>query len=231
MDHEHTCVTTLTYDDENLPATLSKRHLQLWFKRIRQQHGKKLRYFACGEYGDKYGRPHYHAIIFGMKHEPRFPKDTHHPLVADTWTLGLTHTDLVSIQAINYVTHYTAKKLGWPKKHFEERLDPETGELYQWQPPFQVMSRRPGLGTKAKKHYHSWATYAVNEGMKLSVPRFYKQHYADTATPNEKEDTEYQKYKHALTSHTNQHTEQQLETKERIHYAKQKFHSALRRYE
>lgn len=41
-----------------------------WLKRIRERYsrtnnGAKLRYFLCGEYGERTDRPHYHAILFG----------------------------------------------------------------------------------------------------------------------------------------------------------------------
>ena len=88
------CFITLTYDDEHLKDlpynpdmypdydpdrdtdklvfhSLDKIHLQNFWKRLRsrldEKYDIKIRYFACGEYGDfeKTGRPHFHAIIFG----------------------------------------------------------------------------------------------------------------------------------------------------------------------
>lgn len=50
---------TLTYSDENCPLSLSKRELQLFWKRLRKAIApRKIKYFSCGEYGDLYGRPH-----------------------------------------------------------------------------------------------------------------------------------------------------------------------------
>lgn len=46
------------------PLRLEKSHLQKFFKRLRKNTGKKFQYFACGEYGDTWSRPHYHAIIW-----------------------------------------------------------------------------------------------------------------------------------------------------------------------
>lgn len=46
------------------PLRLEKSHLQKFFKRLRKNTGAKLQYFACGEYGSKFSRPHYHAIIW-----------------------------------------------------------------------------------------------------------------------------------------------------------------------
>ena len=84
---------TLTYSDEFVPKayltgrlTLKKEDLQKFFKRLRRRldfesfgpsvRVRKIRYYACGEYGDKNEyrkgkigteRPHYHMIIFGMR--------------------------------------------------------------------------------------------------------------------------------------------------------------------
>ena len=82
--HESSYFVTLTYDDDHLPineyvdpetgvigmsATLVKRDMQLFFKRLRKnyRYDNKLRYYYCGEYGSQTMRPHYHAIIFGLK--------------------------------------------------------------------------------------------------------------------------------------------------------------------
>jgi hypothetical protein len=67
---------TLTYDDENLPksfnghATLQPDHLTNFWKRLRKinNSSKPIRYYAVGEYGTKFQRPHYHAIVFNINH-------------------------------------------------------------------------------------------------------------------------------------------------------------------
>ena len=71
----HTCNSflTLTYDDDHIrwspvtgEQTLYKRDLQLFMKRLRKHlEPLKVRFFACGEYGDNTYRPHYHVILFG----------------------------------------------------------------------------------------------------------------------------------------------------------------------
>lgn len=65
--HDENCFITLTYDDDNLPDSnsLVKSDIQKFFKRLRKKINKKIKTLYCGEYGDKFGRPHYHAIIFG----------------------------------------------------------------------------------------------------------------------------------------------------------------------
>jgi len=224
LDHRDTAVTTLTYDDDFLPPTLEKRALQLWLKRLRKNKARKIRFFACGEYGEQFGRPHYHAILFGVNAEESESID-------NAWQRGRTKTDNVSLKAINYVTGYTVKKIGWSSRHLEERIDYETGEVYNWQPPFQLMSRRPGLGATARQHFHSWKQYAISNGAKLSVPRYLKDAWEDQAEPNDKEDNDYKKYQYALAREANQLTQEQLERREKNHYVRQKFYSALRRYE
>lgn len=46
------------------PLLLRKDHLQKFFKRLRKNTGVKFQYFACGEYGTNYGRPHFHYILW-----------------------------------------------------------------------------------------------------------------------------------------------------------------------
>lgn len=52
---------TLTYDNDNLPKdnSLHKEDLQKFWKRLRKDLDKPIKYFACGEYGDRFKRPHY----------------------------------------------------------------------------------------------------------------------------------------------------------------------------
>lgn len=67
---------TLTYEDwktiqlEGIPPySLDRSHLSRFTESMRKYcryNGFDFRYFACGEYGDHYGRPHYHLSIFGL---------------------------------------------------------------------------------------------------------------------------------------------------------------------
>ena len=72
--HQDSVFLTLTYNDKSLPKndSLVKRDLQLFFKRLRKAlpSDKKIKYFACGEYGDDKECPHYHAIVFGLGLKP-----------------------------------------------------------------------------------------------------------------------------------------------------------------
>ena len=68
--HEDNTFLTLTYNDQELPAgeTLVPTDLQKFWKRFRKNHSP-VRYYSCGEYGDRTGRPHYHACAFGARFE------------------------------------------------------------------------------------------------------------------------------------------------------------------
>lgn len=99
-----TSFVTLTYDDEHLKP-LSKRDLQLFFKRLRsylKEIDRKCSYFACGEHGTKNGRPHFHAIIFGIAVKEKY-------LVEMAWTFGLVHVGDFSPASARYVTNYMLK--------------------------------------------------------------------------------------------------------------------------
>jgi len=166
---------TLTYDDEHVPWTLSKWHLQTFVRSLRKKLGtKSVRYFASGEYGESTRRPHYHAILFGVPQ--------HHPTLQRSWPHGHLRSDPISPANIAYTAGYCSKKLGW--KLDSERVDPDTGEL--WQPPFILMSRNPGLGGNARDTYRaSWRDTAIYNGLEIPVPRYLHQGWQKTATPHQ----------------------------------------------
>jgi len=67
--HEENCFITLTYSDQHLPSHggLVLSHFQDFMKRLRFKFSHiPIRFFHCGEYGERSSRPHYHALIFGL---------------------------------------------------------------------------------------------------------------------------------------------------------------------
>lgn len=203
--HTKSCFLTLTYANENLPLTLTWRHVQLALKRLRQHtittplphrttgaaQRISLRYFACGEYGEQNHRPHYHLILWGINATDRSAIET-------SWGLGHIHLGNVTPESIGYVAGYAVKynRLG-AKPH--ERVDPTTGEVYTWHPPFVQMSRRPGIGGHARQYAASWKEYAIKDGHKISVPRFYKEAWKKTATPEELQQQRAKTLQHIAT--------------------------------
>lgn len=169
--HESTRWCTLTYDEATLPPTLSKRDLSGFVKRVRAR-GERVRFFACGEYGERTFRPHYHAILFGLRSEDS---------VTASWRKGFARVDPVSPAAISYVAGYCAKKVGW-KLESGERVDVETGEVYEYQAPFLLMSRRPGIGSAARDFRASWRRFAVHAGSPMPVPRYLHASWLEAAS-------------------------------------------------
>lgn len=186
QQHQHAAFTTLTYSRDHLPVTLQKRHVQLFLKRLRKNVDAKIRFFASGEYGEKNGRPHYHALLYGMD-------NANYGHIDRAWQMGQVKTVALTPAAIAYVTGYCAKKIGDRSRSYHERIDEETGEVYQWQPPFIQMSRKPGIGGEARKWTDSWRSYAVYNGAKIKVPRFLHEAWKATATEEEKEALLYEK--------------------------------------
>lgn len=124
---------TLTYSPENLPAnySLEPSHLSSFIKRLRKhlslRTDRKIRFFGCGEYGEKRSRPHYHLLIFGIDKENL-------DCIQKSWKLGII--DIQQPRSYgnveSYVAGYVSKKQ--PKVHYgKDRV-----------PPFHRQSR--GIG-------------------------------------------------------------------------------------
>lgn len=72
-EHDEVCSLILTYDNDHLgDNVLNYDHVSSFFKRLRRyveyRYGKTgLRFFTCGEHGEKRDRMHWHMIVFGWK--------------------------------------------------------------------------------------------------------------------------------------------------------------------
>lgn len=169
--HLQNCFITLTYDDEHINKlyhlddcykvrsdnfySLDKRDFQLFMKNLRYQldakFGKKIRFFACGEYGSKTMRPHFHAIIFGhdfsddrILYKRNFNGDYlyNSPLLSSVWNYGYSVIAECNWETCAYVARYCLKK----------RDNDITAQLNALglDPEFVTMSRRPGI---ARNYY------------------------------------------------------------------------------
>lgn len=99
---------TLTYNDQDLPSdyALDRVEFTKFWKRLRRAvDPEKLKYYACGEYGEKDGRPHYHAIIFGVS--PSEGK-----LVERCWGHGFVYMGTAQAESMRYVAYYVRKAVG-----------------------------------------------------------------------------------------------------------------------
>lgn len=145
--HKYSFFLTLTYDDEHCPSMLIKKDLQKFILRLKKV--ADFRYFACGEYGGKSGRPHYHLMIFTDDIEPfmlynpfsmGLYKDYLHytssALIARLWPFGF-HTIEMKIEfaTLRYVAKYMQKS----------RLSDFSSDF---QKPFLLMSHKPYIGMR-----------------------------------------------------------------------------------
>lgn len=172
---------TLTYDDDHLPAggTLVVKHWQDFAKRVRRAHGP-FRFYACGEYGGRFGRAHYHAIVFGLdwSHDRvlhkrgKFGDLYRSESLAERWGKGFASVGSVTQQSAAYVAGYCMKKItGAAAKEYYGGRKPE----------FALMSRggrggRGGLGSSWLSRYKSDiypSDETVVNGKRLRTPRYY----------------------------------------------------------
>lgn len=116
---------TLTYADEHLPygRSLCPSHLSSFIKRLRKSLDYPIRYFACGEYGSKFGRPHYHLIIFGLqKQDYHKVRDNWHFANLTRYSRGVDVQE-GHLESLGYVAGYVGKKLA-VKEYHNKCLEP-----------------------------------------------------------------------------------------------------------
>lgn len=210
--HDDNSFITLTYSNDSLPTDcgLRKKHFQDFMKRLRDRVSPvKVRYMACGEYGDKSNRPHYHAILFGydFPDKVKLKETDEHTLyeskmLSGLWPYGLSSIGTVTFDSAAYVARYVMKKArGKHKDEIDpktglkpnERYDSVTGEIVDVIPEFLLSSRRPGLGHDWYKTFKSDvypSDYCVINGKRVCVPRYY-----DNLLSKDDE-TELEQYKH-----------------------------------
>lgn len=189
--HENNAFITLTYAPENLPPGGSLPNyeggdFQLFMKRLRKAVSPiKIRFFSCGEYGEKNERPHYHACIFGydfpdkilytIRDECRLYRS---PMLEKIWSLGFATVGDVTFESAAYVARYITKKItgGLAETHYQGK-----------NPEYTTMSRRPGIG---KAWYDEFkgdvypSDQVVLRGKIMRPPRFYDKKY-DVDNPEE----------------------------------------------
>lgn len=181
--HDHACFITLTYAPEHLPkgGNLVTKHYQDFMKRLRKKFNVPIYYFHCGEYGEKSGRPHYHAILFGIDFcNEKFDPDTHviarrdsgaiayrSPVLNKLWGKGITEVGTATFKSAAYIARYITKKIHGEKarEHYDIiDVDSDTGEIEWQKPEYITMSKKiptgvgdekAGIGTRFFYKYNS----------------------------------------------------------------------------
>ncbi len=194
--HDVSYFCTFTYNELNLPyncyiddetgeigykSTLVKSDFQKFVKRLRDRYSRRydndLRYYACGEYGTKSARPHYHAIIFGLKLDDlQVYKQTSlgytlytSDWLSDIWGKGYVIIGDVTFDSCAYVARYVCKKQYGDNAVIYDK--------YNFESEFNVMSLKPAIGRQwfednFNKIYPN-DEIQLNDGKVVSPPRYF----------------------------------------------------------
>lgn len=168
--HKKKCFITLTYAKN--PIILVKKDLQDFIKRLRFHLAKEniqIRYFGCGEYGTKKGRPHYHLIIYGWEdNNAKFIEWNdkgfavfQSEIIQQTWGHGRTSYQDFANEQIGYVALYVTSnhnsylpklKIDELKKQIKETKNRQT---------IQYLERRLKELEQKKQQYYSVKEFCV----------------------------------------------------------------------
>lgn len=172
MNHDGVFLT-LTYNDLTYPGQLVKSDLQKFFKRLRKNlDGRKIKYYAVGEYGEiggehnyygnNLGRAHYHSIVLGVN------PLVDYKYIRASWNLGFLKVAPANHATIRYVLKYMDKQLSqseWKDLH---------GDIPA---PFATMSN--GLGKKYlidNQELLSELNGYYKNGVLRPLPKYYRQY-------------------------------------------------------
>lgn len=183
---------TLTYDDDHLPKfnTLVRRDPQLFLKRVRKKYGQGIRFYGCGEYGERTLRPHYHLLFFGFEFpDKQLYKVTRNgdrlytsAACSDLWEMGYTVHGEVTFDSAAYVSQYvTKKRTGKEAYSHYWTLDPDTGECFDRLPEFPMRSLGIGRSFFEKYKGELYAhDNAIFKGHETPLPRYYDNRFEVT---------------------------------------------------
>ena len=188
--YERNAFVTLTYADEHLPehGQLLVEDFQKFMRDLRYRYsgdkpvpflddGSKhnsIRYFMGAEYGDENQRPHFHICLLNFQFHDlkklfknKSGDDVYTSKKLTTlWGKGHCTTADLTLESAAYVARYVTKKVnGQQAQHHYERLDPQTGEIYQLNKEFATMSRKVGIGIPFLLKYQ--ADIYPNDGLKI----------------------------------------------------------------
>ena len=225
--HDYNHFLTLTYSDENLlnrcgvwdeekneyvTTSLNKRDFVLFMKKVRKKYGTKIRFFHCGEYGEKFGRPHHHACMFNLNlRDKKLWKNSNgvrlytSETLTKLWGHGYCVIGEVTFDSAAYVARYITKKITGQaaEAHYDGR-----------EPEYITMSRKPGIGKgwyeKYEKDVRTHDAIIMRGGLHLRPPKYYDKLY-DVTHP---EEMEVVKRKRRQSINKEDNTYDRLEVKE-----------------
>lgn len=176
--YDKNCFITLTFNDENIKRSLDKSDFQKFMKRLRKKFGQGVRYFHCGEYGERLNRPHHHAILFNFDFTDKYlykvsnnVKWYRSECLEKLWPFGFSVIGDVNFASAAYVARYVVKK---QSKDFKGRMHYD-GRV----PEYITMSRRPGIASVWIDKYFTdvypsdFVVLHGNVNLKAKPPKFY----------------------------------------------------------
>lgn len=184
---------TLTYRPEDLPSNLSVSvdvH-QAFMKAVRYEFGP-VRFQMCAEYGDQFGRPHYHYNFFGLDFsEDRKPVGKAKsgallygsPRLEKCWPFGFHWIGDTTLATAAYVAGYIGKATQGDRAAEMYRREAPDGQPFWVSPQFGLSSRRPGLGAAWVQRFwdsDAKSPFLVVDGRPYPMPRYViEQRFAD----------------------------------------------------
>lgn len=187
MLHPFSSFITLTYEDA--PSGLVHRDYQMFMKRFRENNSElQIRQLMCGEYGEKRGRPHFHALIWGTDffHDRRRFKQMpggywlyNSDLLDGYWGHGHAVISNVTFESAAYVGGYCFKKINGknePDRNYYQP-NPFTGEMVRKE--YIIPSRSPAVGIGWLQKYYKQVferdeRLIFEDGRSVPIPARYK---------------------------------------------------------
>lgn len=187
----------------------------------------------CGEYGEQFGRPHFHACIFGYNFPDkklwktiRGNKLYTSEFLSDTWGKGFVTIGSLTFESAAYVARYIMKKVTGDaaESHYEYLTD--DGEYIQRTPEFTKMSLKPGIAhnwyVKFKDDVYPNDAVAIrraDDSIKLvKPPKYYDRKY-EIEYPSDMEEIKYNRYLQSK-KHSANNTPDRLAVREAVQMAK-----------
>lgn len=236
--YDENSFVTLTYDNQHLPADggLNYQHFQKFMKRLREdrrrtRNNSPIRFYMCGEYGERTFRPHYHAILFNTGFRDRLYFKTAGGFKLYTsatlnrlW--GLSENNLigeVTLESAGYVARYCTQIIsGEHAEHYYTTYNNETGEIHKISPEFAKMSTRPGIGAPWLLQHLSDvypSDEIITNGRTGRPPRYYDKILKRVQTDDLLGYVQMKRYKRAQKG-AKDNTRERLAVKEELQWAK-----------
>lgn len=243
--HEGNSFVTLTYKDD--PVGLDYKDFRLFMRRARRKLGP-FRFYMCGEYGEqqdewlkhlgfKLGRPHFHALLFGVHFDDRYewrksPSGSRlyrSGTLEELWPHGSAEIGAVTHESAAYVSGYIMKKVtGELASAHYVKVDTSTGSTVAVLPEFTRMSLKPGIGSRWLNKYlqevyaHDGGSVILN-GRKCAPPRYFDKVFKDVS-PLDFEELWHDRFQRSLACRA-ESTDERLRDREVVAAARLRFKS------